>query len=86
MAAFDIQGRVARQRLALAVVLGEDLPDGSSRIPLRITHSDLAALVGPTRVRVNVVLVGFTRRGLISIDRRHRITIYYRAELDAPVE
>jgi CRP/FNR family cyclic AMP-dependent transcriptional regulator len=56
------------------------------RIPLRITQSDLAALVGATRVRVNEVLVGFTRRRNIAVDRQHRITIRNRPELEAYVE
>jgi CRP/FNR family transcriptional regulator, cyclic AMP receptor protein len=85
MAALDVHGRVARQLLTLADVLGEEVADGV-RIPLRITQSDLAALVGATRVRVNEVLVGFTRRRLIAVDRRHRITIRDRAELEAYVE
>ena len=86
MAALDVHGRIARQLLALGGVLGENLPDGSVRIPLRITQSDLAALVGATRVRVNEVLVGFTRRKLITVDRQHRITILDRAELEAYLE
>jgi CRP/FNR family cyclic AMP-dependent transcriptional regulator len=86
MATLDVHGRVARQLLALAGALGEDLPDGSSRIPLRITQSDLAALVGATRVRVNEVLGGFTRRRLIAVDRQHRITIRNQVELEAYIE
>src|SRR5215203_3384376 len=86
MATLDVHGRIARQLLALAGVLGEDLPDGGVRIPLRITQSDLAALVGATRVRVNEVLVGFTRRKVITVDRLHRITILDRDELEAYVE
>jgi len=77
---------VARQLLALADVLGEEVADGSVCIPLRITQSDLAALVGATRVRVNEVLVGFTRRRHIAVDRQHRITIRDRAELEAYVD
>ncbi|MDF2762376.1 MAG: transcriptional regulator, Crp/Fnr family, partial [Thermomicrobiales bacterium] len=83
MATLDVHGRVARQLLALADVLGEEVADGGVRIPLRITQSDLAALVGATRVRVNEVLVGFTRRNHIAVDRQHRITIRNRAELEA---
>ncbi|MCC7023964.1 MAG: Crp/Fnr family transcriptional regulator [Thermomicrobiales bacterium] len=83
MATLDVHGRVARQLLALADALGETLPDGAVRIPLRITQSDLASLVGATRVRVNEVLVGFTRRHLIDVDRQHRITIRDREELEA---
>lgn len=83
IATLDVHGRVARQLLALADALGEEQPDGSSRIPLRITQSDLAALVGATRVRVNEVLVGFTRRKNIAVDNKHRITILDRDELEA---
>jgi CRP/FNR family cyclic AMP-dependent transcriptional regulator len=83
MATLDVHGRVARQLLALADSLGEEQPDGSVRIPLRVTQSDLAALVGATRVRVNEVLVGFTRRRFITVDGKHRITIHNREELEA---
>ncbi len=85
MATLDVHGRVARQLLALADALGEELPEGGVRIPLRITQSDLAALVGATRVRVNEVLVGFTRRRLIAVDAKHRITVRDREELEAYV-
>lgn len=83
VATLDVHGRVARQLLALADALGEPQRDGSVQIPLRITQSDLAALVGATRVRVNEVLVGFTKRKLISIDKQLRITVLNRAELEA---
>ncbi|MBA2598494.1 MAG: Crp/Fnr family transcriptional regulator [Chloroflexota bacterium] len=83
MATLDVHGRVARQLVALADALGEELPGGGVRIPLRITQSDLAALVGATRVRVNEVLVGFTRRRLIAVDGKHRITVHDREELEA---
>jgi CRP/FNR family transcriptional regulator, cyclic AMP receptor protein len=86
MATLDVHGRVARQLLSLADVLGEEGTDGGMRIPLRVTQSDLAALVGATRVRVNEVLVGFTRRHQIAVDRQHRITILDRAGLEAYVE
>jgi CRP/FNR family cyclic AMP-dependent transcriptional regulator len=85
IATLDVHGRIARQLLALAEALGEPLPDGSVRIPLRITQSDLASLVGATRVRVNEVIVGFTRRKHITVDRKHRITILDRDELEAYV-
>jgi len=83
VATLDVHGRVARQLLVLAETLGEALPNGAVRIPLRVTQSDLAALVGATRVRVNEVLVGFTKRGFIEVDAKHRITVKDRDELDA---
>lgn len=75
MATLDVHGRVARQLLALADAHGEPAADGV-RIPLRLTQSDLAGLVGATRVRVNEVLVGFKRRRYLSVDGRYRITIH----------
>jgi CRP/FNR family cyclic AMP-dependent transcriptional regulator len=81
IATLDVHGRVARQLIALADALGQQLPDGSVRIPLRITQSDLAALVGATRVRVNEVVVGFSRRKLIAVDAKHRITLLDRDAL-----
>src|SRR5215210_2834164 len=86
IATLDVHGRVARQLLALADALGEEPTDGGVRIPLRITQSDLAALVGATRVRVNEVLVGFRERRHIEVDRQHRVTILDRDELEAYVE
>ena len=83
VATLDVHGRVARQLLALADALGVPQPDGSVQIPLRVTQSDLAALVGATRVRVNEVLVGFTKRKMIAIDRQLRISILDRNELEA---
>jgi len=83
VATLDVHGRVARQLLVLSDTLGEAMPDGAVRIPLRVTQSDLAALVGATRVRVNEVLVGFTKRGFIEVDAKHRITVKDRDELDA---
>lgn len=83
IATLDVHGRVARQLLALADALGEPLANAAVRIPLRITQSELAALVGATRVRVNEVLVGFTRRKHIAVDGQHRITILDRPALEA---
>ena len=83
VATLDVHGRVARQLLVLADTLGEALPNSAVRIPLRVTQSDLAALVGATRVRVNEVLVGFSKRGFIEVDAKHRITVKDRDELDA---
>lgn len=82
IATLDVHGRVARQLIALADALGESTADGV-RIPLRITQSEMAALVGATRVRVNEVLVGFTRRKQIAVDAQHRITIRDRQGLEA---
>lgn len=71
----DVHGRVAGQLLALAREYGEIGPGGEILIPLRLTQSDLAGLVGASRVRVNQALSFYKRHNHISVDRDHRITI-----------
>jgi CRP/FNR family cyclic AMP-dependent transcriptional regulator len=43
---------------------------------LRLTQSDVAALVGASRERVNQVIVDFKDSGFISVDPRHHITVH----------
>lgn len=75
LAALDVHGRVAAQLLAFAREYGEPLPDGGSLIPLRLTQTDLAGLVGASRVRVNQALGYYRKRGSISLDKNHRIIV-----------
>ncbi len=67
--------RRASQLLALAREYGETTPEGT-RIPMRLTQTDLAGLAGASRVRVNQALGYFRKRGSISLDRDHRITVH----------
>lgn len=75
LSALDVAGRLARQLLAFSERYGVSQPGGSTLIPLRLTQSDLADLVGASRERVNQVLGEFRQRGLVSVDTTHRITI-----------
>jgi CRP/FNR family cyclic AMP-dependent transcriptional regulator len=77
----DVPGRVARQILAMADRYGSRQAGGDVRIPLRLTQSDLAEIVGASRERVNQVIVDFKHRGFISVDPDHRIRVHDRAEL-----
>ena len=76
LAALDVHGRLAAQILAFAREYGEPLSDGGTLIPLRLTQTELAGLVGASRVRVNQALGYYRKRGNISIDRDHRITVH----------
>jgi CRP/FNR family transcriptional regulator, cyclic AMP receptor protein len=76
LAALDVPGRVAAQLLAFAQEYGEPSPGGGTLIPLPLTQSDLAALVGASRVRVNRAIAFFKRRGYISVGAEHRITVH----------
>jgi CRP/FNR family cyclic AMP-dependent transcriptional regulator len=77
----DVSGRVARQILALADRYGSQQAGGEVRIPIRLTQSDLAEIVGASRERVNQVIVELKQRGLISVDPDHRIRVHGRGEL-----
>ena len=76
LSTLDVRGRVARQILAFAQQYGRDDLEDGIRIPLRLTQSDVAALVGASRERVNQVIVDFKESGFISVDPTHRISVH----------
>lgn len=76
LAALDVHGRVAAQLLAFAREYGQPMPEGGTRIPLRLTQRDLAGLVGASRVRVNQALGFFRKRGAISVGEDGRFTVH----------
>jgi CRP/FNR family transcriptional regulator, cyclic AMP receptor protein len=76
LGSLDVAGRVARHLLALATEYGREV-EGGTAIPIPLVQSDLAAMVGASRVRVNQVLGNFRRRRFISVDRAtHQITVH----------
>lgn len=74
LSTLDVNGRVAMQLLSLAQQHGTETPEGT-RIDLRLTQSDLAALVGASRESVNKVLGYYRRQGWVAVDDDHRITV-----------
>jgi CRP/FNR family cyclic AMP-dependent transcriptional regulator len=81
LSSLDVAGRLARQILAFAERYGRsEGPDGT-RIPLRLTQTDLAELVGASRERVNQVMVDFRQREYLSVDNAHRILVHKPQEL-----
>ena len=75
ISSLDVPGRVASQILSLAREYGRVTPEGT-RIPMRLTQSDLAALVGASRVSVNQALGQFRKRGAISIAKDGRVSVH----------
>jgi CRP-like cAMP-binding protein len=77
LSTLDVRGRVARQLLAFAQQYGEGETTAKGvTIPLRLTQTDVAALVGASRERVNQVIVDFKDSGYISVDPSHRFTVH----------
>jgi CRP/FNR family cyclic AMP-dependent transcriptional regulator len=84
LSSLDVAGRVAREILSFAEQFGRPTGDnGGVHIPLRLTQSDLAAIVGTSRERVNQVIVGFKQHGFLTVDRAHHITVHNRAALES---
>ena len=75
LSSLDVPGRVASQLLSLAREYGQETPEGT-RIPMRLTQADLAALVGASRVSVNQALGQFRKRGAISTARDGRVSVH----------
>ena len=71
----EIEARVARQLLAFADQYGKLASDGDIFIPIRLTQSDIASLVGATRESINKVIVSYKERGYIFVDNSRHITI-----------
>ena len=75
LAALDVEGRVASVLLVLADTYGEPKPAGGIRIRFPFTQSDVAAMTGASRVRVNQILSKFRQQGWITMDGRRRTSV-----------
>ena len=80
LSSLDVAGRLARQLLAFSDRYGRDTGDGTL-VPLRLTQSDLAELVGASRERVNQVMVDFRSKGYVTVDSSHRVIVHQPSDL-----
>jgi CRP/FNR family cyclic AMP-dependent transcriptional regulator len=64
----DLPGRLAKQLLALADERGITTAEGI-QIDLRLSQSELAAMIGATRESVNRCLSAYADRGVLTLDR-----------------
>ncbi|PWH12211.1 MAG: hypothetical protein DDG60_14305 [Anaerolineae bacterium] len=81
LATLDIKGRVARQLLAFADRYGSAQAGLPIVIPIILTQSDIADLVGASRKSVNQAMVSFREMGLISINPAGKLVILDRQGL-----
>jgi CRP/FNR family transcriptional regulator/CRP/FNR family cyclic AMP-dependent transcriptional regulator len=75
----DVHGRVAKKLLELAESNGVRTADGI-RIEMKLTQSDLAAMVGASRESVNKVMSYLLDKQYVSVEKR-KITVKRLAEL-----
>ena len=78
LATADIESRIARQLVSFAEKYGCPEAGGNISIPVRLTQSDLANLIGATRESVNKIIVSYKERGYLSASRDHHWTIHNR--------
>lgn len=78
LATLDVECRIARQLIGFADKYGQPELGGHISIPVRLTQSDLANLVGATRESVNKIMVSYKERGYLSASRDYRWTIHNR--------
>jgi CRP/FNR family cyclic AMP-dependent transcriptional regulator len=64
----DVKGRLAKALLGLAERHGRPSKEGGTVISLRLTHRDLAGMVGASRENVSRALAAFRNRGLVDYD------------------
>jgi CRP/FNR family transcriptional regulator, cyclic AMP receptor protein len=76
LAALEVETRIARRILAFAERYGQTLPNGNLLIPIRLTQTDIASLVGASREHSNKILVSYKERGYLSVDQNYHITIH----------
>ncbi len=76
LVSLDTECRVARQILAFSERYGQRQSNGDISIPIRLTQSDIASMVGATREHVNKILVSYKERGYLSADSAYHLTIH----------
>jgi CRP/FNR family cyclic AMP-dependent transcriptional regulator len=76
LATVEVETRIARRILTFAERYGQPLPGGDLLIPIRLTQTDIANLVGASREHTNKILVSYKERGYLSVDQNHHITIH----------
>lgn len=68
MSRSDVQTLLERTAHTLGVLAGS-CPGGAALDPVRLTHGQLAGLVGATRERTTIALAELAERGLVSLHR-----------------
>lgn len=78
---YDVQTRLARLLLKLADIHGERVDNGV-RIGIKLTHEDIASLIGSTRETTSKILNEFKTKDYIDVKKRQIILIDQKALAD----
>ena len=75
-ATLDVTGRLALQLLEMMERYGRPKPGEGIVLSMPVTQGELAEIVAATRERVNQIMVRLRRKGVFSVDERHRLTVH----------
>ncbi len=76
LVASDVSERVVQLITRFAASHGRKTPDGDVTLDLRLTHQEMADMIGTTRQSVTTALSALRRSGALEFDRLHRIRIH----------
>jgi CRP/FNR family transcriptional regulator, cyclic AMP receptor protein len=76
---YDVQTRLARLLLKLADIHGKRVEQGAVQIDLKLTHEDIASLIGSTRETTSKILNEFKAAGYIDVVKRHIVLLDQKA-------
>jgi CRP/FNR family cyclic AMP-dependent transcriptional regulator len=85
LVASDVNERVAQLIVRLAASHGRRAPNGDVYLDIRLTHQEMANMIGTTRQSVTSALNVLRRRGVIDFDEGHRLYIHSERLLDKTV-
>jgi len=82
LVANDVNERVAQLLVRLAASHGRCVPNGDVYLDIRLTHQEMANMIGTTRQSVTSALNALRRLGVLGLDDRHRLYIHRERLLD----
>jgi len=82
LVASDVNERVAQLIVRLAASHGRRAPNGDVYLDIRLTHQEMANMIGTTRQSVTSALNALRRHGVLDFDDDHRLYIHSERLLD----
>lgn len=76
LVASDVNERVAQLLVRLAATHGQKTQNGDVTLDIRLTHQEMANMIGTTRQSVTSALNLLRRRGVLEFDANHHILVH----------
>ncbi len=76
LVASDVNERVAQLIMRLAATHGQKTQNGDITLDIRLTHQEMANMIGTTRQSVTSALNLLRRRGVLEFDASHHILVH----------